>query len=136
MSNYRHETVPRQFVEAEGIRYAYRRFGKAGTVPLLFLEYFNSNMDGRDLAVTNSSLAADDELILFDNAGRWSFGRSPNSGRNAWMDNRAESKKALVLEAFNTLFKKRDYDAAETFWSPGYTGGAKGSIDYLEFSRS
>jgi hypothetical protein len=34
------------------------------------------------------------------------------------MDNRAESKKALVLKAFNTLFKKWDYDAAETFWSP------------------
>jgi hypothetical protein len=41
------------------------------------------------------------------------------------MDNRAESKKAFVLEAFNTLFNKRDYDAAETFWSPGYTRGPK-----------
>jgi hypothetical protein len=60
MSNYTHETVPRQFVEAEGIRYAYRRFGNAGTVPLLFLEYFNSYMDGSDPAVTNS-LAADHE---------------------------------------------------------------------------
>jgi pimeloyl-ACP methyl ester carboxylesterase len=68
MSNYTHETVPTEFVEAKGIRYAYRRFGKAGTVPLLFLEYFNSNMDGWDPAVTNS-LAADREVILFDNAG-------------------------------------------------------------------
>jgi pimeloyl-ACP methyl ester carboxylesterase len=68
MSNYTHETVPTQFVEAEGTRYAYRRFGKAGTVPLLFLQYFNSNMDGWDPAVTNS-LAADHEVILFDNAG-------------------------------------------------------------------
>ena len=33
--------------------------------------------------------------------------------------------KALVLEAFDTLFNKRDYDAAEIFWSPGYTGGRK-----------
>jgi pimeloyl-ACP methyl ester carboxylesterase len=67
-SNYTHETVPTQFVEAEGMHYAYRRFGKAGTVPLLFLEYFNSNMDGWDPAVTNS-LAAEHEVILFDNAG-------------------------------------------------------------------
>src|SRR5260370_17301602 len=67
MSNHTHETVPTQFVEAEGIRYAYRRFGKAGTVPLLFLGYFNSNMDAWDPAVTNS-LAADHEVILFDNA--------------------------------------------------------------------
>ena len=68
MSNYTHETVPTRFVEADGIRYAYRRFGKAGTVPLLFLGYFNSNMDAWDPAVTNS-LAADHEVILFDNAG-------------------------------------------------------------------
>jgi predicted SnoaL-like aldol condensation-catalyzing enzyme len=32
-----------------------------------------------------------------------------------------ESKnKALVLEAFDTLFNKRDYIAAEKFWSPNY----------------
>jgi pimeloyl-ACP methyl ester carboxylesterase len=61
-------TAPTQFVEARGIRFAYRRFGKAGMDPLLFLEYFNSNMDGWDPAVTNS-LAADHEVILFDNAG-------------------------------------------------------------------
>jgi pimeloyl-ACP methyl ester carboxylesterase len=67
-SNYTHETVRTQFVEAEGIHYAYRRFGKAGTIPLLFLEYFNSNMDDWDPAVTNS-LAADHEVILFDNSG-------------------------------------------------------------------
>jgi len=68
MSNYTHETVPTQFVETKGIRYAYRRFGKAGTVPLLFLQYFNANLDGWDPAVTNG-LAADHEVILFDNAG-------------------------------------------------------------------
>ena len=68
MSNYTHETAPTQFVEANGIRYAFRRFGKAGTPPLLFLGYFNSNMDAWDPAVTNS-LAADHEVILFDNAG-------------------------------------------------------------------
>jgi len=61
MSDYTHETVPTQFVEAEGTRYAYRRFGKAGTVPLLFLQYFNANMDGWDPVVTNS-LAADHEV--------------------------------------------------------------------------
>jgi pimeloyl-ACP methyl ester carboxylesterase len=68
MSNRTHETAPTQFVEVDGIRYAYRRFGKAGTVPLLFLGYFNSNMDAWDPAVTNG-LAAGHEVILFDNAG-------------------------------------------------------------------
>ena len=31
-----------------------------------------------------------------------------------------EKNKALVLEAFNTLFNKRDYDAALRYWSPNY----------------
>ena len=30
----------------------------------------------------------------------------------------AEKNKAIVLEAFDTLFNKRDYTAAERFWSP------------------
>ncbi len=31
-----------------------------------------------------------------------------------------EKNKALVLEAFDTLFNKRDYGAAERYWSPHY----------------
>ncbi len=35
-------------------------------------------------------------------------------------DSKAENNKAIVLEAFETLFNKRDYAAAERFWSPNY----------------
>jgi predicted SnoaL-like aldol condensation-catalyzing enzyme len=31
-----------------------------------------------------------------------------------------EKNKALVLEAFDTLFNKRDYEAAARYWSPNY----------------
>jgi predicted SnoaL-like aldol condensation-catalyzing enzyme len=31
-----------------------------------------------------------------------------------------EANKALVLEAFDTLFNKRDYKAAERYWSSNY----------------
>jgi predicted SnoaL-like aldol condensation-catalyzing enzyme len=31
-----------------------------------------------------------------------------------------DENKALVLEAFDTLFNRRDYDAAERFWSDRY----------------
>jgi predicted SnoaL-like aldol condensation-catalyzing enzyme len=31
-----------------------------------------------------------------------------------------ERNKSLVLQAFDTLFNKRDYQAAETFWSETY----------------
>ena len=37
------------------------------------------------------------------------------------MNETVESKnKALVLEAFDTLFNQRDYAAAERYWSPHY----------------
>src|SRR5229473_8535095 len=39
---------------------------------------------------------------------------------NSMKKTAAESNKKLVLEAFNTLFNKRDYAAAEKFWSPRY----------------
>ena len=35
-------------------------------------------------------------------------------------DSKAEKNKAIVLDAFETLFNKRDYTAAERFWSPNY----------------
>src|SRR3984957_11057264 len=31
-----------------------------------------------------------------------------------------ERNKALVLEAFDTLFNKRDYEVAQRYWSPNY----------------
>jgi len=36
------------------------------------------------------------------------------------MTTQEEANKALVLEAFDTLFNKRDYAKAETFWSADY----------------
>ncbi len=36
------------------------------------------------------------------------------------MSTSEEANKALVLEAFDTLFNKRNYSKAETFWSPDY----------------
>lgn len=36
------------------------------------------------------------------------------------MTTKASDNKALVLQAFDTLFNKRDYAAAERFWSSAY----------------
>src|SRR5262252_5062448 len=36
------------------------------------------------------------------------------------MNNANDKNKRIVLEAFDTLFNKRDYVAAERFWSPNY----------------
>src|ERR1700686_1914764 len=53
MRNYTHQTAPTQFVEANGIRFAYRRFGKPDGVPLVFNQHFTGTMDHWDLAVTD-----------------------------------------------------------------------------------
>jgi hypothetical protein len=37
MTTYTHDTVPTEFVEASGVRFAYRRFGSTGGVPLVFI---------------------------------------------------------------------------------------------------
>ncbi len=36
------------------------------------------------------------------------------------MSTTERQNKAFVLEAFETLFNKRDYVAAERYWSPSY----------------
>jgi pimeloyl-ACP methyl ester carboxylesterase len=63
-----HQTAPTQFVEANGIRFAYRRFGNAAGVPLVFNQHFTGTMDHWDPAVTDG-LAKDREVILFNNTG-------------------------------------------------------------------
>src|ERR1700736_4806712 len=63
-----HQTAPTQFVEANGIRFAYRRFGKSGGIPLVFNQHFTGTMDHWDPLVTDG-LAATREVILFNNAG-------------------------------------------------------------------
>src|SRR5712692_1077904 len=92
MTQHSHQTAPTQFVEANGIRFAYRRFGKApdfdpelfidgidppywaelnaaiGGVPLVFNQHFIGTMDYWDPAVTDG-LGKEREVILFDNAG-------------------------------------------------------------------
>ena len=76
---YTHETAPTRYVEANGVRFAYRRFGKAGGVPLVFNQHFQGTLDHWDPAVTDG-LAAGREVILFDNAGvAGSSGETPST---------------------------------------------------------
>jgi pimeloyl-ACP methyl ester carboxylesterase len=63
-----HQTAPTHFVDAAGVRFAYRRFGKSGGVPIVFNQHYIGTMDYWDPAVTDG-LARDREVILFNNAG-------------------------------------------------------------------
>src|SRR6202451_4665695 len=66
MSQY---TVPNMELKApNGTSYAYRRFGKAGTIPVVFLQHFRGNLDNWDPALVDD-IAAEREVILVDNSG-------------------------------------------------------------------
>ena len=47
-------------------------------------------------------------------------GQEPSRAMDDWLQAERECNKALVLQAFDTLFNKRDYAAAERFWSADY----------------
>lgn len=76
---YTHVTTPTQFLEASGIRFAYRRFGRDTGVPLVCMPHFRAGMDHWDPAVTDG-LAEHRPIILFDNAGvAGSSGETPDT---------------------------------------------------------
>jgi pimeloyl-ACP methyl ester carboxylesterase len=68
MNTYTATTVPTQFVDANGVRFAYRRWGKQREVPLVFHQHFTGNLDNWDPAVLDG-LAKYREVIVFNNAG-------------------------------------------------------------------
>ena len=95
-------TVPTRFVEADGIRFAYRRWGRPGGTPLVFLNYFSGNLDDWDPKVTDG-LAADYDVILFDNAGvASSGGETPGTFAEMTRDALAFCD-ALGLKKINTV---------------------------------
>jgi len=65
---FTHVSAPTRYVEVDGARLAYRRFGKPGGVPLILCQHFVGTMDGWDPKVVDG-LARGREVILFDNAG-------------------------------------------------------------------
>jgi len=102
MTQHSHQTAPTQFVDAAGVRFAYRRFGKSGGVPLVFNMHFTGTMDHWDPAVTDG-FAKDREVILFDNAGiSSSSGEVPTSIEEMAAD-AAAFVKALDLSKVDVL---------------------------------
>lgn len=68
MASETHHTAPTQFAEADGVRYAYRRLGPEGGVPLVMLQHFTGNLDNWDPALVDA-LAAEREVVLVDYPG-------------------------------------------------------------------
>jgi pimeloyl-ACP methyl ester carboxylesterase len=78
MTSHTHQTAPTQFVEANDIRFAYRRFGKLDGIPLVLNQHFTGTMDHWDPAVSDG-LATEREVILFNAGVSSSSGEVPTS---------------------------------------------------------
>jgi pimeloyl-ACP methyl ester carboxylesterase len=63
-----HVTTPTRYVEANNVRYAYRRFGAKSGVPIILLQHFRGVMDNWDPLVTDG-LAKGRSVILLDTPG-------------------------------------------------------------------
>jgi pimeloyl-ACP methyl ester carboxylesterase len=105
MATCSHHTAATQFVEANGIRFAYRRFGNPQGVPIVLNQHFRGTLDYWDPAVTDG-LARTREVILFDNAGiASSSGEVPPSipqmGANAIAFTRALGLSAVDVLGFS-----------------------------------
>src|SRR2546425_2431727 len=61
-----------RFIDAGGVRYAYRAFGSEGGTPLILLNRLRGSMDNWDPALLEV-IAAERRVIVFDTAG---FARS------------------------------------------------------------
>lgn len=66
--NYNYATVPTQFVEANGIKFAYRSYGKEGEIPVIYLNHLAANLDNCDPRIMDA-IAAQRHIISFDYRG-------------------------------------------------------------------
>ena len=72
-------TAPTQFLDVDGTRFAYRRFGSPTGTPVVSAQHLMGNLDNFDPAISDA-LAVGREVILFDNAGvASSTGTAPNN---------------------------------------------------------
>ena len=67
-TNYTYATVPTQFAEANGIKFAYRSYGKTGGTPIIYLNHLAANLDNCDPRIMDS-IAAQHQIISFDYRG-------------------------------------------------------------------
>lgn len=66
--NYSYTTVPTQFVEANGIKIAYRSYGKEGDIPVVYFNHLTANLDNCDPRIMDA-IAAHRQIISFDYRG-------------------------------------------------------------------
>jgi pimeloyl-ACP methyl ester carboxylesterase len=66
--SYTYATVPTKFVEAKGIKFAYRSYGQKGDIPVIYLNHLAANLDNCDPRIMDA-IAAHRQIISFDYRG-------------------------------------------------------------------
>lgn len=66
--NYSYVTVPTKFIEANGIKFAYRSYGKEGDIPVVYFNHLTANLDNCDPSIMDA-IAAHRQIISFDYRG-------------------------------------------------------------------
>lgn len=101
-TTYSASTAHTQYVETKSARFAYRRLGQAGGVPLLLLHRFRATLDWWDPRFIEA-LAAERDVILFDNVGIGYTEGKPLTTVDAFADGAAEIIDALSLSQVDLL---------------------------------
>ena len=113
-----HLTAPTRFVELNGDRFAYRRWGNIATdqPPLFFLQHFRGGMDHWDPLMTDG-LAAGREVILFNGRGVASSTGTPRNRIEDMADDAAAVIRALGLRQVDVLgFSLGGFQALDLTW--------------------
>ncbi len=66
--NYTYTTVPTKFVDANGIKFAYRSYGKEGDIPVIYFNHLTANLDNCDPRIMDA-IAVHRQIISFDYRG-------------------------------------------------------------------
>lgn len=66
--NFSYVTVPTQFVEANGIKFAFRSYGKEGDIPVIYFNHLTANLDNCDPRIMDA-IAEHRQIIAFDYRG-------------------------------------------------------------------
>ncbi len=99
---YTQENAPTQYIEVEGVKYAYRKFGQQEGIPLVFFIHFLASIDDWDPALINP-LAEKYPIILLDNKGVGGSGGTTPDNIEAMADDAASVIKALGYKKVNVL---------------------------------
>jgi pimeloyl-ACP methyl ester carboxylesterase len=67
-AKYNYATVPTRFVEANGIKFALRSYGKTGDIPVIYFNHLTANLDNCDPRIMDA-IAAHRQIISFDYRG-------------------------------------------------------------------